>query len=223
MNRVGHFPWVQLCIATAAAVCVSTQVIASDRSDRDARATVHDQRYGHDQHYPPRGHIVHELPRDAYVSRWRGTPYHFHAGVWYRPARSHWVVVMPPPGLVVPYLPPFYTTIWIGGAPYYYANGVYYVWRSSPRGYLIVEPPSKDDAISSAVPPSDLYVYPKNGQSAQRQATDRYECHHWSAGETGFDPTQPSGGVEPAQAAEKRSAYYRAMTACLEGRGYSVK
>ena len=29
-----------------------------------------------------------------------------------------------PPGIVLPALPPYYTTLWVSGAPYYYANGV---------------------------------------------------------------------------------------------------
>jgi hypothetical protein len=35
------------------------------------------------------------------------------------------MVIVPSLGVVVPLLPPAYTTLWIGGAPYYYANGVY--------------------------------------------------------------------------------------------------
>ena len=222
MNRAGSSLWMPLCVAIAAAACLSTQAAAASL-ERVDRPLSFDQRYGHNRSYPPRGHVVPALPRDVYTSRLHGTTYYFHGGVWYRQARSHWVVIAPPLGLVVPFLPPFYTTIWIGGAPYYYANDVYYSWRPSVPGYVVVEPPAQEAAVDSGAVPSDLYVYPKNGQSAQQQATDRYECHRWSAGETQFDPTQPSGGVAPSQTAEKRAAYFRAMTACLEGRGYSVK
>ena len=30
-------------------------------------------------------------------------------------------------------LPPFYTTVWFGGLPYYYANDTYYAWRDSDQ------------------------------------------------------------------------------------------
>lgn len=192
----------------------------------DSRARQHVPAADHrrdDRNYPPRGHLVYQLPRDAYVSKWRGSPYYFHSGVWYRPSQSHWIVVAPPPGLIVPFLPPFYTTLWITGVPYYYANDVYYAWRPEQRSYVVVEPPDAEQSAGAPVSARDIYVYPKNGQSAEQQATDRYECHRWAADQTGFDPTKPSGGVAPGQVADKHPAYLRAMTACLEGRGYSVK
>jgi hypothetical protein len=36
---------------------------------------------------------------------------------------------------------------------------------------------------------ADLYIYPKNGQDGELQRRDRYECHVWAAGQTGFDPS----------------------------------
>ena len=35
---------------------------------------------------------------------------------------------------------------------------------------------------------ADLYVYPKNGQSAEQTDKDKYECYNWAKGDTGFDP-----------------------------------
>ena len=140
---------------------------------------------------------------------------------------------------------------------------------------------------------SDFFIYPTKGQNKDQQSKDEYECHSWSVGQTGFDPTKPyqassappqqqaeqgglvggaargaalgavggaiggdagkgaaigaaTGGLfggmrrggsqreqaraeqnwESQQAAElqqKRSDYNRAYTACLEGRGYTVK
>jgi hypothetical protein len=66
-------------------------------------------------------------------------------------------------------------------------------------------------------------VYPKNGQTDQQQATDRYECHSWAREQTGFDPTQPLGGVDQGQVDAARAQYQRAEGACLEGRGYTVR
>jgi hypothetical protein len=66
-----------------------------------------------------------------------------------------------------------------------------------------------------------LMIYPKNGQTKEQQAADQFECNKWAKGQTGFDPTQPEGGVsDNADAA--RNSYNRAMSACLQGRGYQV-
>jgi hypothetical protein len=59
--------------------------------------------------------------------------------------------------------------------------------------------------------------------STEQQSRDRYECHRWAVSQTGFDPTQSQGGVSESQVGTKRSDYMRAITACLEGRGYTVR
>jgi Family of unknown function (DUF6515) len=182
-----------------------------------------DGRYHHDHYYPPRGYVVHSMPPAPYVTRWRGTSYYFTDGAWYRPRGGTFVVVAPPIGLVVPVLPRYYTTVWVRGLPYYYADDVYYTWHPEERGYVVVEPPQDEASVSTAAPGNDIYIYPKNGQSEDQQATDRYECHRWAADQTGFDPTRPLGGVPADAVSSKRADYHRAMTACLEGRGYSVK
>jgi hypothetical protein len=127
----------------------------------------------------------------------------------------------------VPYLPPYYTTLWIGGYPYYYANDTYYSWNPGQGQYEVVQPAGADapagvDGASTEPPAAtgELYSYPKNGQSPEQQEQDRYECHRWAVDQSGFDPTQNTGAPpDPA----KRPAYDHAMTACLEGRGYTVK
>jgi hypothetical protein len=108
--------------------------------------------------------------------------------------------------------------------PYYYADNVYYAWQPDQNGYAVVDPPDNADTPS---PPPDsgtqdnLMIYPKNGQTKEQQAADQYECNNWARGQTGFDPTQPSGGVAGNPDAA-RSNYDRAMSACLQGRGYQV-
>jgi hypothetical protein len=136
-------------------------------------------------------------------------------------------------------LPAVYATYWWGGVPYYYANDVYYTWNSGYNGYVVTDPPptdSGDDSGSagngtydSAEPGGDVqsnsynssgsnvYAYPKDGQSDDQQQTDRYECHKWAVAQSGFDPTQTS------RATGNSADYRRAMTACLDGRGYSAK
>jgi hypothetical protein len=181
-----------------------------------------DDRYNHDRFYPARGQVIRELPRDNRVVVHGGSRYYFHGGVWYRPQGPRFVIVAPPIGLFLPFLPPYYATVWLGGRPYYYANDIYYANRGD--GYVVVEPPKGD--VSQAPPPADqLFIYPRQNQSEQQQATDRYECHRWAVSQTGFDPTQlpGPGGVPEDQRGQKRADYQRAMSACLDGRGYTVK
>jgi hypothetical protein len=184
-----------------------------------------DYRYNHNHYYPPRGFPVHELPHQAYVTHYHGGgSYYFHSGVWYRHSGVGFVVVAPPFGIGIPFLPPYYTTIWMGGLPYYYADSTYYLWHPETRQYVVTDPP-QDAATASTAPDRDdqLFVYPKKGQSSEQMSTDRYECHSWAVQQTGYDPTQPLGGVDESQVVAKRGEYHRAETACLEARGYSVR
>jgi hypothetical protein len=182
-----------------------------------------DERYHHDRFYPSRGMIVDRVPHDHVVVPYRGEHYYFHGGVWYRPYGPRFVVVAPPIGLTVSILPPFYTTLWVGGVPYYYADGTYYAWRPQDRQYVVVEPPSDSQVTSVPPEPEQLYIYPKMGQGEQQQATDRYECHRWAVDQSGFDPSQPGSGIPESQYGAKRADYQRATKACLEARGYSVR
>ena len=177
-------------------------------------------RSAHARHYPPRGHVVRVLPPGHRVAHHHHSRYYYYGGVWYRPQGPRFAIVAPPIGLFIPFLPPFYATVWFGGRPYYYANEVYYTHRGD--GYIVVEPPQGD--ISQAPPPIDqLFIYPRHNQSDQQQATDRYECHRWAVSQTGFDPTLLQGSVPEDPKGQKRADYQRAMSACLEGRGYTVK
>jgi hypothetical protein len=187
------------------------------------RGYVLDKRHDHGRYYPPTGYRVPSLPRTRYTVPYRGRPYYYDRGVWYHYTGVRYVVVLPPVGIGVPVLPPYYTTVWVGGIPYYYANGVYYVWRPAQRVYVVSEPPPESEVHEQPADPQQLFVYPKQGQSEQQQATDRYQCHTWSTGQTGFDPTRSGGNVPEAQYDTKRSDYQRAMKACLEARGYSVQ
>jgi Glycine zipper 2TM domain len=154
------------------------------------------------------------------------------------------------------------------------------------------EPPPA--AYAGPPPNTTVYAYPQNGQSADQQSRDRYECSLWAVHQTGFDPSAPNvppqyrvvasgpppgtgtaigaiagavigaaisprwdrgagavfGGltgamignasdaqraqqneVRMSQAQQEQAAamtqkaidYRRALSACLEGRGYSVK
>jgi hypothetical protein len=197
--------------------------VLTQRGWRDAQGRQFDDRHGHDRYYPPRGAFVASLPDGYRHYTHSGRDLFFHGGVWYEPRGTRFVVVYPPVGLMVSVLPAFYTTLWFGGVPYYYADEVYYRWRPDLNGYSVVDPPQEGDRTPASARDDDLFVYPKNGQSADQQAADRYECHSWARGQTGFDPTEPRGGVADGDAAPRRGDYLRAMTACLEARGYSVR
>ena len=158
-------------------------------------------------------------------------------------------------------------------------------------------PRPRPPPVAYAGPPppnTTVYAYPQNGQSADQQSRDRYECSLWAVHQTGFDPSAPTvppqyrvvasgpppgtgtaigaiagavlgaaisgpydrgagaifGGLtgamigsasdasrvqqnememnaqerqQAAAMAEKASDYRRALSACLSGRGYSVK
>jgi len=155
-------------------------------------------------------------------------------------------------------------------------------------------PPPPPMAYVGPPPNTTVYAYPQQGQTADQQNRDRYECSVWAVKQTGFDPTAPNvpaqyrvvakgpppgtgtaigaiagavigaaisprwdrgagavfGGLtgavigsasdaqraqnnqiqmteaeqeQAAAMAQKASDYRRALSACLEGRGYSVK
>ena len=173
-----------------------------------------DQRYHHDHYYPRQGYAMPVLPGGSPGIGFGGGNYFFHGGVWFRPFGGHFTVVMPPIGIILPLLPPAYATLWIGGAPYYYANGVYYA-AAPGQGYAVVAPPAGAD-IAQPTPPApvarpqpDPIVYPRNAQSAEQTEADRVECNRWAT-------TQPSAMADA-------SVFQRAVAACMDGRGYTLR
>jgi Family of unknown function (DUF6515) len=223
--------WARACgavLITLALVATSAQAQDRDRGrgGSGGHAPEHvDGRYAHNHSYPDRGSYIRALPGHPYVFDRPGGRYFYSGGVWYRSYGSSFLVVGAPIGLFVPVLPPFYTTLWIGGVPYYYANDTYYMWSQAQSGYEVVDPPNDQGASPDVPPPQgdNLFVYPQQGQNAEQQATDQYECHKWSSSQTSFDPTQGRGDLPPDQVAARRAAYQRAMIACLQGRGYSAR
>ena len=86
-------------------------------------------------------------------------------------------------------------------------------------------------AAPAAAPPNDsptpanpiaVAIGPRNGQSADRQAMDRYQCYRFAVGQTGFDPLASAGNTSSVDLARGRAVYSRAQAACLESRGYSL-
>jgi hypothetical protein len=144
--------------------------------------------------------LVNPLPSEARGGHW---------GWWWAP----WAVIGGAAVLAPYYAPHYY-------APYYYSP--YYV----PPPVVIREQPQVYVQPAPSVQPSSaqgIFVYARQGQSEELQAKDRYECHSWAASQTQYDPTQPTGGMPQAQLNQMHADYQRAMGACLDGRGYSIK
>jgi hypothetical protein len=173
-----------------------------------------DDRYHHDHYYPGPGYFTPVLPGGSISIGFGGIDFFFRGGVWFRGGPRGYVVVAPPIGIVAPVLPPAYVTLWIGGRPYYYADGAYYA--IVPGGYQVVAPPPGADSAAPAAPPPppapsapDPIVYPRNGQSAAQTEVDRRECNTWA--------TTQRNAMNDAR------IFQRAVEACLEGRGYTVR
>jgi Family of unknown function (DUF6515) len=127
---------------------------------------VFDHRFNHNHYYPQFGYSVPVLPGGHIALTFRGNPFFFHSGVWYRRGGAGFVVVRPPVGIIIPILPPAYSTVVVGGAPYYYANDVYYV--QAPGGYAVAEPPPGVDEAALAAP---MASPPQTGPSAAPSAS----------------------------------------------------
>jgi hypothetical protein len=114
--------------------------------------------------------------------------------------------------------------------PYYYPPDYYYY--PPPPDYDYPPPPDyyPPPAQSSQVPPSasqgsgsQMFIYPRQGQSEEKKADDFDKCHGWAVGQTGFDPSKPPVGPPDAQAMQKSGNYFRAISACLDARGYTIR
>ena len=171
--------------------------------------------------HPRIGHRVRTLPQGHRTIRVNRQSYRYYNGSFYRPGRDGvYVVVSAPIGARVTTLPPSYISFGIGPRRYFYANFTYYLWDRDRREYVVVEEPEGAEAAvvtASETTSAEIFVYPNEGQSDEQRDRDRYECYLWASGQTGYDP----GSAEPD--IEMASDYRRAISACLEGRGYTVK
>ncbi|NNN25906.1 hypothetical protein HLG94_15910 [Pseudomonas nitroreducens] len=157
------------------------------------------------------------MPSGHYRVPYRGNDYYFNDGYWYRPYGSRYVVVTPPYGVRVRYLPSYAEQVWVGSIGYFLAAGTYYLWQAGSQDYEVVAPPQQQP-VAVAQTGYDVIAYPLYNQGPDQQARDRYECHGWAVQQSGFDPASASY-APPAYVADN---YRRALGACLSGRGYSV-
>ncbi len=109
-----------------------------------------------------------------------------------------------------------------GLAPNYYPPD--YSYSPPPEDYY---PPPVE---GNQVPPSatqgsggQIFIYPRQGQSEEQKAEDVDNCHDWAVGQTGFDPSIPPVGAPDARTIQKSKDYLRAISACLDARGYTLR
>lgn len=195
----------------------------ADRRDRDFD---HYRHYRRDRDYdwygfrspafliPPFGVVQHRLPDRHVIVHVRRHRYYYYGGTFWDRDDGSFVIVNAPIGAVVPYLPNGYISFLIGPSRYFYFGGTYYIQQG--QQYVVVKPPSEAHTIVQSAQ-HEMIIYPAKGQSQKQLDKDRYECHRWAVGQTGFDPSanNPNLSLKPD--------YNRAMSACLDARGYVVK
>jgi hypothetical protein len=191
---------------------------------------------------PPVGILIPVLP-PIYTTVWvGGFPYYYANDAYYvyRGPSTGYEIVAPPDASTVATQPPDGTGGYAGGVPPPPDTGAPPPDTGAPPPDTGAPPstgalpppaaappgvPPPPTAGSAPLPVSgNVFIYPRNGQSPDQQARDRYECHSWASGQTGFDPTAATPfGVPASQVAARRADYNRALAACLDGRGYTVR
>ncbi|MNF58993.1 MULTISPECIES: DUF6515 family protein [unclassified Pseudomonas] len=188
--------------------------------DIPRRPAGHGNGWGPGPHYRP-GHETDRFPDRNYRVPYRGQDYFYSGGYWYRPQGQRYVVVRPPYGIRVSDLPDYAREVWIGGALFFLATGVYYSYEAHTGEYVVVQPPA---GYPEPPPPSlgngyDVVAYPANGQSRQQVDQDGYDCYRWAVEQSGFDPRAMT--YQPAPQVVQR--YRQAQGDCLGSRGYRVE
>jgi len=132
-------------------------------------------------------------------------------------------------GTVMQVLPIGAVSVTVGGGRYWRHGGLWY--RPWGPSFVIVAPPvviaattpwvlerqdrmerreAVPDPLFAAPPPRpDPVITPRNGQDAQQTEADRQACNRWAT-------TQPAALAEA-------SVFQRAVEACMDGRGYTMK
>jgi len=166
------------------------------------RPNGHGNGWGPGPQYRP-GHVIDRFPDRDYRVPYRGQDYY--------------IVVQPPRGIRIQYLPDYAREVWIGGSLLFLAAGSYYAYQEATQDYVVVEPPLQQ-------PPQpqsqgyDVEAYPANGQSPQQVQQDGYQCSQYAVQQSGFDPRTAT--YQPAP--EVVQAYRQAQGNCLSSRGYQV-
>ena len=180
----------------------------------------HGNGWGPGPQYRP-GYTVDRFPDRNYRVPYRGQDYFFSGGYWYRPQGPRYVVVAPPYGIRVHYLPDYAREVWVGGSLLFLAAGAYYAYEQSTQQYVVVQPPTQVPAPQPAPQGNgyDVVAYPANGQSPAQVQQDGYDCYRWAVQQSGFDPQAVTYAPDPAVV----QTYRQAQGNCLSSRGYQVQ
>ncbi|MGY2290164.1 DUF6515 family protein [Pseudomonas sp. SDO528_S397] len=180
----------------------------------------HGNGWGPGPQYRP-GYLVDRFPDRNYRVPYRGQDYFFSGGYWYRPQGPRYIVVTPPYGIRVHYLPDYAREVWVGSALFFLAAGAYYTYEESSQQYVVVEPPTAAPAPPAAPQGNgyDVIAYPANGQSPAQVQQDGYDCYRWAVQQSGFDPRAVTYAPAPAVV----QTYRQAQGNCLTSRGYQVQ
>ena len=180
----------------------------------------HGNGWGPGPQYRP-GYVVDRFPDRNYRVPYRGQDYFFSGGYWYRPQGPRYVVVAPPYGIRVHYLPDYAREVWVGGSLLFLAAGAYYAYEQSTQQYVVVQPPTQVPAPQPAPQGNgyDVVAYPANGQSPAQVQQDGYDCYRWAVQQSGFDPQAVTYAPDPAVV----QTYRQAQGNCLSSRGYQVQ
>ena len=191
-----------------------------DNRHWQGRPDGHGNGWGPGPQYRP-GQTIDGFPDRYWKVPYRGQDYFYSSGYWYRPHGGRYIVVAPPYGARVEYLPSYAREVWLGGALFFLVADTYYQYLADSREYVVVNPPMAAPAPVPVAPVSggyDVVAYPMYGQGQEQQEQDRYQCHRWAVSQSGFDPATavyaPPGNVT--------DTYRRALGACFSGRGYSI-
>ena len=104
-----------------------------------------------------------------------------------------------------------------GGVGLGFGVGALYTYPWYP-GYVVVDGPPTvivEPSAAAASPPEATsarpapVIYPRNGQSAEQTEVDRQACDRWAT-------TQQSALADS-------SVFQRAVAACMDGRGYTLR
>jgi hypothetical protein len=157
------------------------------------------------------------LPIGGYYGHSYGGPV-YAAPIYAAPVYATPVYAAPAYGTVYSALPAGAVSVRIGGGHYWRHGGAYYrAW--GPRWVVVAPPVAVPVAraapfLRAAAPPPaprrpDPVITPRNGQGAAQTEYDRQQCNRWAT-------------TLPAAMAEA-SVFQRAVQACMDGRGYSMK
>lgn len=123
-------------VAALFSLSVATPVSAAPReNDRNSHKDSYKGSHRVVKHAP-----LKILPKAHHQVIYKGNPYFYTAGRFYRHVNSEYVVITAPIGAILPSLFGGYATFGVGVNRYFYHEGTYY--RSAPTGYVVIKKPT---------------------------------------------------------------------------------